>query len=167
MDLRKWNVKQVRLALDSAPAFAPFPSDGRSVVELVGNQTIQQLHQAAAADALASIPALPAELYLQFQRTGVREGYEDAQRQRRNMLYRLTLAEWLGGKGAFTAAAENIAWARLEETNWAWPAHARTLRRYLRARPNRMPRCRLCIGMNPRRCPLPEPMSALPERSGS
>lgn len=127
MDLRKWNVKQMRLALDSAPAFAPFPSDGRSVVELVGNQTIQQLHRAAAADALAPIPALPAELYLQFQRTGVREGYEDAQRQRRNMLYRLTLAEWLGAEGKFAAAAENIAWARLEETNWAWPAHARTL----------------------------------------
>lgn len=126
MDLRRWNVKTVRLALEGAAAFAPFPRDGRSILAGQGD-VIDRLRQAAAADAVAPIPALPAELYLEFQRTGVREGYEDAQRQRRNMLYRLTLAEWLGGKGRFAAAAENIVWARLEETNWAWPAHARTL----------------------------------------
>lgn len=131
MDLRRWNVKHVRLVLESAPSFTPFPRDARAGTDAlkarIGTPALEQLVAAARADALAPIPALPAELYLDFLRTGRREGYEDAQRQRRNMLYRLTLAEWLDGQGAFTAAAENLLWARLEETNWAWPAHARSL----------------------------------------
>lgn len=131
MDLRRWNVKHVRLVLEGAPAFAPFPRHGlpdlAAIRAQVGNEGIDQLRAAARADVVAPIPALPAELYLDFARTGRREGYEDAQRRRRNMLYRLVLAEWLGGEGEFRAAAENLLWARLEETNWAWPAHARTL----------------------------------------
>ena len=129
MELRRWNVKHVRMVLESAPAFAPFPR-GTAVGPVragIGADAVGQLLAAAEADALAPVPALPADLYLEFQRTGRREGYEDAQRRRRNMLYRLTLAEWLEGKGRFTAAVENLAFARLEETNWAWPAHARTL----------------------------------------
>nr|WP_295884081.1 heparinase II/III family protein [uncultured Devosia sp.] len=117
------------MVLDAAPTFTPFPR-GAELAGLrtrVGDDAVAQLMARAATDMERPIPSLPAELYLDFQRTGRREGYEDAQRQRRNMLYRLTLAEWLEGKGRFTAAIENIAWARLEETNWAWPAHARTL----------------------------------------
>ncbi len=126
MELRRWNVKHVRMVLEAAPAFSPFPH-GAAVHSGVGDDAVRQLLAAAQADIGEPIPALPAELYLDFMRTGRREGYEDAQRQRRNMLYRLTLAEWLEGKGRFIAAIENIAWARLEETNWAWPAHARML----------------------------------------
>lgn len=126
MDLRRWNVRQVRLTLDGVSAFAPFPRDGRAVAQSIGSAAVHDLLETAHADADAPIPALPASLYLQFLRTGTREGYEDAQRQRRNMLYRLTLAEWLDGQGSFTAAIENLLFARLEETNWAWPAHART-----------------------------------------
>lgn len=131
MDLRRWNVKHVRMALEAAPAFVPFPRRGTPELDairtMVGETAMAQLLVQAEADMVQPIPALPAELYFEFQRIGRREGYEDAQRQRRNMLYRLTLAEWLEGKGRFTAAVENIAWARLEETNWAWPAHAGTL----------------------------------------
>ena len=119
------------MALESATAFVPFPKAGdaalKAIAKEAGSEATGQLREAARADAEAPIPQLPAELYLDFMRTGRREGYEDAQRDRRNMLYRLTLAEWLGGEGAFVAAAENLAWARLEETNWAWPAHARVL----------------------------------------
>ncbi|KRA46172.1 hypothetical protein ASD80_18090 [Devosia sp. Root635] len=117
------------MVLDSAPAFTPFPrgADAAAVRSRVGDAAMGQLLAAAEADIAEPIPALPAELYLEFQRNGRREGYEDAQRKRRNMLYRLTLAEWLDGRGRFTAAVENIAFARLEETNWAWPAHARGL----------------------------------------
>jgi hypothetical protein len=129
MELRRWNVKHVRMVLDKAPAFAPFPR-GAAVAKVrarIGEAAVTQLLAAAETDVSAPIPALPAELYLEFLRNGSREGYEDAQRRRRNMLYRLTLAEWLEGRGRFTAAIENVAFARLEETNWAWPAHARTL----------------------------------------
>ncbi|MFK4811710.1 heparinase II/III family protein [Devosia sp. ZW T5_3] len=127
MDLRRWNVKHVRLTLDGAAAFAPFSRDAAEIRAQVGSQAIEALLESARADIGADIPALPAELYLEYQRNGRREGYEDAQRARRNMLYRLTLAEWLEQSGEFVAAAENLLWARLEETNWAWPAHARTL----------------------------------------
>lgn len=131
MDLRRWNVKHVRLVLETAPAFAPFARDAAGGLDAiraqVGQQAIDALLAQARADATMPVPALPAELYLEYQRTGRREGYEDAQRQRRNMLYRLTLAEWLDQRGEFVAAIENLVWSRLEETNWAWPAHARTL----------------------------------------
>ncbi|OYX04152.1 MAG: hypothetical protein B7Z15_17820, partial [Rhizobiales bacterium 32-66-8] len=131
MDLRRWNVRHVRQVLETAPAFMPFPRAGDtgldSIRAQVGPTAVAALLAQARADAVAPIPALPASLYLEFLRNGQREGYEDAQRARRSMLYRLTLAEWLTGQGAFVDAIENLAFARLEETNWAWPAHARTL----------------------------------------
>lgn len=131
MELRRWNVRHIRQVLEAAPAFVPFPrGEGAgldSISAKVGRGAIDGLLSGARADAVAPIPALPATLYLEFLRTGRREGYEDAQRARRNMLYRLTLAEWLERKGEFVDAIENLAFARLEETNWAWPAHARTL----------------------------------------
>nr|WP_248306336.1 heparinase II/III family protein [Devosia oryzisoli] len=128
--MRRWNVKHIRMLLEAAPDFAPFPKAGAGFDHIraaLGSEPLAALTTAAKADIGQPIPALPAELYLDFLRTGRREGYEDAQRERRNMLYRLSLAEWLGGDNEFAAAAENILWARLEETNWAWPAHARTL----------------------------------------
>ena len=131
MDLRRWNVRHVRMLLDQALAFAPFPRDASEDLAAIqasaGAEAIDRLVTQARQDATAPIPALPVALYLEFMRTGAREGYEDAQRERRNMLYRLTLAEWLTGNGDFTAATANLLWARLEETNWAWPAHAGTL----------------------------------------
>lgn len=131
MDLRRWNVKHVRMALETAPAFMPFARGADAGVaairDNVGHHAIEQLLKQARRDAVAEVPSLPADLYLEFMRTGVREGYEDAQRERRQMLYRLVLAEWLEQTGEFIAPIENLTFARLEETNWAWPAHARTL----------------------------------------
>ena len=133
MDLRRWNVRQVREALESAPDFEPFPKTGsaewQSIKAGIG-AALTGLLARAEADASTEIPALPARLYREFAETGRREGYEDAQRARRSMLYRLVLAEWLTGEGRFVPAIENVLWARLEETNWAWPAHARELDRY-------------------------------------
>ncbi len=131
MDLRRWNVRRVREVLEAAPAFVPFPRTGSAEwVALkggLGGEVLTELLARAVDDAAAPIPALTARLYAEFAETGRREGYEDAQRVRRNRLYRLTLAEWLEGEGRFVPALEDLAWARLEETNWAWPAHAREL----------------------------------------
>ena len=131
MDLRRWNVRRVREVLEAAPAFVPFPRTGAAEwVALkgdLGGEVLADLLASAVDDVGASIPALTARLYAEFRETGRREGYEDAQRVRRNRLYRLTLAEWLEGEGRFVPALEDLAWARLEETNWAWPAHAREL----------------------------------------
>ena len=112
MELRRWNVKHVRMVLENAPAFTPFPR-GAAVADVrarIGEAAVAQLLSAAEADVSAPIPALPANLYLEFLRNGSREGYEDAQRRRRNMLYRLTLAEWLEGRGRFAAAGSERQW---------------------------------------------------------
>lgn len=131
MDLRRWNVRRVREVLEAAPAFVPFPRTGSADwVALkgdLGGDVLAELLARAVEDVDAPIPALTARLYAEFRETGRREGYEDAQRVRRNLLYRLSLAEWLEGEGRFVPALEDLAWARLEETNWAWPAHAREL----------------------------------------
>ncbi|WP_127753238.1 heparinase II/III family protein [Devosia sp. 1566] len=130
MELRGWNVKHVRMVLESAPDFLPFPRNGSKLDALrarLGDGVVADLIGDAQRDAETAMPPLPARLYAEFRETGRREGYEDAQRARRSMLYRLTLAEWLAGEGRFLPALEEIAWARLEETNWAWPAHAREL----------------------------------------
>ena len=130
MNLRQWNVRHVKSVLESAPDFAPFPRSGADFDALkarLGPDVLNALLGQAARDVETPMPALPARLYREFAETGRREGYEDAQRARRSMLYRLTLAEWLDGQGRFLPALEELAWARLEETNWAWPAHAREL----------------------------------------
>jgi hypothetical protein len=131
VDLRRWNIRHVAEALESAPRLAPFPASNTAELaalkERLGGVVIQSLLKSAEADMGAPVPALPVRLYREFADTGRREGYEDAQRARRSMLYRLTLAEWLEGEGRFLAAVEDLAWARLEETNWAWPAHAKDL----------------------------------------
>jgi len=125
--LKYWNVKRVSEALQSKARFAPFPSAGaelESIKDNLGTRIIAELVAQARQDAISQNPTLSADLYLSYLRTGEREPYEDAQRLRRSMLYRLVLAEWLQSEGEFIDAIENIAWSRLEETNWAWPAHA-------------------------------------------
>lgn len=121
------------MVLAAAPEFAPFPKTGTAdwaaLRRGLGDAVLPQLMDAALRDVNSPIPQLPASLYHEFRETGRREGYEDAQRACRNMLYRLTLAEWLDGEGRFLSALEDVAWARLEESNWAWPAHARNLDR--------------------------------------
>ena len=121
------------MVLTAVPEFAPFPKFGADAwVALkrgLGEAVLPDLIAAALRDVDAPVPHLPASLYREFRETGRREGYEDAQRNRRNMLYRLALAEWLEGEGRFLGKLEDVAWARLEESNWAWPAHARDLDR--------------------------------------
>jgi hypothetical protein len=130
--LRLLNVRTIAEGMPEVGTFRPFaPGADReawpAIAVRVGAPAIEALRRRAEGDAAAPIPALPASLYLDFQRTGRREPYEDAQRARRNMLYRLVLAECLTWQGTFLDAVTDLLWARLEETNWAWPAHARML----------------------------------------
>jgi hypothetical protein len=131
--LELWNVRSIDAALTRAGDFHPFGAGAdrevwAGIAERAGQGSVRDLlHARASQDAASAVPALPASLYLDFQRTGRREPYEDAQRRRRNMLYRLVLAECLTWQGTFLDAVADLLWARLEETNWAWPAHAGTL----------------------------------------
>jgi len=73
--------------------------------------------------ASASVPPLPATLYLEFARTGQREGYQEPRSQRREMLWGLVLAECLTYEGRYLDPILDLAWAICEESSWALPAH--------------------------------------------
>jgi hypothetical protein len=127
--LRQSNVRVVDDALRAAPPFAPFAAGADrtawdAIRERFGANQFDQLKAHAREDIERAVPELPASLYLEFSRSGRREGYEDAQRVRRNMLYRLTLAECLEWEGVYLEKLADILWARCEESNWSWPAHA-------------------------------------------
>jgi hypothetical protein len=69
------------------------------------------------------VPSLPATLYLEFARTGQREGYQAPRSQRRQMLWGLALAECLTYERRYLDPILDVAWAICEESSWALPAH--------------------------------------------
>lgn len=129
-DLRQYSVRAIAQALEKSGEFHPYPAgaDRRAWAEIAGRagaSVTGKLAAHAAADRAAPLEALPASLYFDFERTGRRELFEDALRARRNRLYRMVIDECLVWQGDGLAAISDVIWARLEETNWAWPAHAR------------------------------------------
>jgi len=68
-------------------------------------------------------PVLPAVLYLDYKRTGTRARYEKHNRERRQRLKNLVVAECLENKGRFLDDIANGIWAICEESSWCWPAH--------------------------------------------
>lgn len=68
-------------------------------------------------------PALPATLYLEYQRTGNRSRYEGVYRPKRAKLRELVVAECLEGKGRYLDDIANGIWSLCEETSWCLPAH--------------------------------------------
>ena len=70
-----------------------------------------------------SWPALPASLFLQFQREGDRSRYEHGSFARRGALSALVAAECCEGRGRFVDDIVNGIWAICEESFWGVPAH--------------------------------------------
>lgn len=68
-------------------------------------------------------PGLPASLFLGFERTGNRSGYERLSFERRENLASLVLAEVFEKKGRFMDPIINGIWAICEESFWGVPAH--------------------------------------------
>ncbi|MCD7059881.1 heparinase II/III family protein [Pelagibacterium xiamenense] len=128
-DLRQYSVRRVAEALEGQGAFAPYPPGSEraawaGIAGVAGREAVDRMAMLAAQDRDTPLEALPASLYFDFKRTGRREGYEDALRARRNRLYRMTIDECIRWQGDNLDPLSDIIWARLEETNWAWPAHA-------------------------------------------
>src|SRR6266700_2833405 len=100
------NPIEVELALRAAPATPPFPP-GRdraawdAVRARLGKVDVASLIGRAEAAACAPIPALPATLFLEFDRTGERDGYQRPQAERRANLAALVLVECLEDRGRF------------------------------------------------------------------
>jgi hypothetical protein len=126
--LSQYNPVDIELILreEAPPSQFPPASDlaawehvRRSIGEAAVNQLIQRAEQAAS----TPIPSLPATLYLEFKRSGQREGYQEPLRQRRDMHTALTLAECLEHQGRFLDPLMDVTWAICEESSWAMPAH--------------------------------------------
>jgi len=126
--LSKYNAVDIESALRKAPSAPPFPKASdraawEKIREDIGAAESSEIIQRAEADAKAPIPELPATLYLEFLRTGRRDGYEGPCRRRREMMADLALAECLEGRGRFLDPLLNAAWAVCEESSWVYPAH--------------------------------------------
>ncbi len=126
--LSRYNAVEVELALRAISPPPPFPpaSDRkawRGVADMIGEQEVSRLIKAGEVAAQEVIPPLPATLFLEFQRTGRREGYQQPRQQRRHMLSSLVLAECLAYEGRFLDPILDLVWAICEESSWVLPAH--------------------------------------------
>ncbi|HVX47147.1 MAG TPA: heparinase II/III family protein [Mycobacteriales bacterium] len=131
MNLSRYNVREIERILrqaDPGPAFPPVTDRaGWDEISTAVPQRRDQILQNARQWAGEPVPALPATLYLEFLRTGRREGYQEPMRQRRQMLADLVLAECFEGTGEFLDPVLDVLWATCEESSWAYPAHQRDL----------------------------------------
>jgi hypothetical protein len=119
------DIEQVLQTTAPPPPFPP-ASDRAAwdrLRDTVGETHVNEIIAQAEEMAQQPVPALPATLYLECERTGQREGYQKPLGQRRLMLGSLTLAECLEAQGRFLDPLLDVAWAICEESSWAYPAH--------------------------------------------
>ncbi len=126
--LSRYNPTEIEIILreeNPAPIFPPaadrdaWAQVRKNIGEIAAAEIIKRAGEAAA----TPIPFMPATLYLEFKRSGQREGYQEPMRQRRDMHTALTLAECLEYQGRFLDPLMDVTWATLEESSWAYPAH--------------------------------------------
>ncbi len=109
---------------DQLDDYMPFPEAGSAQIhENIDKNLIEEaidLGQKALAE---DWEALPATLYLDYDRTGNRVNFENAYFSRRCRLNTLIVAEYLENKGRFIDEIANGLWHICEETGWQLPAH--------------------------------------------
>ena len=93
----------------------------------LGEEEYRRIIQRGEEAARAGITALPATLFLEFQRLGERNAYDACFGLRRGRLNWMTLAECLEYEGRFLDPLLDMAWAICEESTWAIAAHQRAL----------------------------------------
>ena len=130
--LSRYNPIDIEAALRSASPAPQFPPAGDRaawgrVRQAIGEARAAEIIAQAEADARTPIPYMPASLYLEFQRNGQREGWQNPNNQRSRMLCNVVLAECLEGQGRFLDAVMDLVWAKCEDSSWALPAHQRAL----------------------------------------
>ncbi len=86
--------------------------------------SVRQAHVAQGEALLGfDYPALPATLFLQYQRIGDRENFQTLHFLRRGVIASLILAECVENEGRFLDDIVNGVWALCEESFWGVPAH--------------------------------------------
>ncbi|MCU0644427.1 MAG: hypothetical protein MUC94_09200, partial [bacterium] len=110
--------------LISQQNFHPFPrSDDRASWNALPEQAQQFLIERGERFLNFNYPALPATLFLEFARDGNRENFQKPQRERRDALASLVIAECVEGKSRFLDDIVNGIWTICEESYWGVPAH--------------------------------------------
>ena len=116
-----YNQSQIETILREVESKPPFPpASDRAAWSAVQDRDLIRQAELAAGQA---IPALPASLWLECQRTGWRKGYEDPCYKRRTLMRDLVLGECLEYRGRFLDPLMDVIWAICEESSWAYPAH--------------------------------------------
>ncbi len=126
--LSRYNPIDVERILRTTAGEPPFPPiENRAAWDEVrtrlGDSRVREAIRTAEHNASEPVPALPATLFLEYQRTGQREGFQTPRSRRREILSSLTIVECLENSGRFLDAALDVAWAICEESSWALPAH--------------------------------------------
>jgi hypothetical protein len=132
MTPRRYNAFDVETWLRANERWAPFPPSSdrvawRAAREALPPTLVDELVADAEQAARRPLPALPATLFLEFDRTGERDGYQEPQGERRAILSALVVGECLEDRGRFLDPILDAAWATCEESSWQFPAHQRVL----------------------------------------
>ena len=130
--LCRHNATDIERKLIEANPGEPFPrvscrNAWREIAAEAGEEAVGAILRGAEEAAALPIPPLTASMYLDFLRSGRREGYSGPCNRRRHMLADLVLGECLEGRGRFMGAAADLLWAICEESSWAAPAHQQKL----------------------------------------
>ncbi|MGH9163091.1 MAG: heparinase II/III domain-containing protein, partial [Vicinamibacteraceae bacterium] len=120
----KYNAGALARLLTPRDQWRPLPTAGerdnwRSLPEGLRRQLIET----GARHLGRSWAALPASLFLEFQRNGNRSNYQRVRTGRRNQLRELVVAECVDAQGTLLDDLVDGIWSTCEETFWGVPAH--------------------------------------------
>jgi hypothetical protein len=122
--------QQLRQHLLSPSQWHPFPRvTERTTWESLPPATKASYLEAAKAHLHSDWPVLKATAFLEYVRSGDRQGYQTLSFERRDQLASLVLAECIEGRGQYRDDIINGIWAICEETYWGVPAHVGAQRR--------------------------------------
>jgi len=124
----EWTAEGIATALregsgGSLPAYDDAAAFDRLREDDTTGPAVERLLERAREDRDEPVPRLPATLYLEYERTGERPGYEAPYRVRTDRLSRFALAECFEREGGFLDPILDYAWAICEQTTWTLPAH--------------------------------------------
>lgn len=126
--LSRYNAIDIEAALTETDPRPPFPpaadrAGWAAIRQAIGEEQAAAIIAQAEQAARTPIPSLPATLWLEFQHSGRREGFQEPRQARRTMMTHLAVAECLEGQGRFLDPLLDVVWAILEESSWSLPAH--------------------------------------------
>lgn len=118
-------IDQVLRQVEPEPIFPPITNRGawETAARTLDPRELETLIHDAEQDSQRPIPTATATDWLEFQRTGQREGHQELRRDRMQMLHNLAFAECFENRGRFLDGILNVAWAICEESSWVMPAH--------------------------------------------